>query len=281
MGNVKYRIFNKGLQEYAYRTLKSLTADQKRCLTDEDRKILSSTANISRFCAEEQLDRILLLLTTVGKRWVLTISNEDTDHEMLQFAGISQFESHSQRIDVTEKMAQENVYAMSSNDVMLSLMMAAQNVTSHFYKLSVNSRELARKTSNIKTKAIPYDEQAANSIAAHDDLAKLLSIQLGSLKWAEETLGITQEEIRVLNILFLKRTAAMNMVELAKVGLYQKTTALLGKTLGSLIEKKLVLSDRDLIKPRMNKGTYYMVTQMGISKIMEYNEYTYKKAFLP
>ena len=278
MSNTRYRIYNKPFSEYVYRTLKNLTAYQKKNLSDEDLKILKNATTISNFATDEQLDRLLLMLTKAGKIWVLYIGGESEEVDHLLFATVDQFDSDEKRLDVIQATADKGAFFLGANDTMLSLMMSAQNVNTPLYALSANSRELSAKVARAKSVKLPVDQQVASAVSAYDDLNRMMRNQLNALDWAQKTLGLEQNEIRVLSALFQKRTGAMTLKDMAEETLLGDKKSYLKKQVDALMAKKCILSDD---KHNKNKSTtvYYMIAPEGIRKIMQYNDFIIRQTF--
>jgi len=285
-GNRRYRIFHRDFSEYVYRELKGLSTTQKGMLDDDDLKIFKSTTTISDFASNEQLDRLLLMLTKIGKIWSLRIGDQDSNFEEIEFATINQFDSVEKRVDATEAIAREGAFYMSSNEIMMSSMMCAQNISSPVYKLAVNSRDIASKTSSAKSVRIPYDEQVAKSVAGWEDLSKMLLAQLNAIDWALQTLSLETDEIRILAALFVRRESALPIKQIAEGANLTGRMAFLRRAVDKLMESKLIISDaKHGPKVKMARGenskqtVYYMITPEGIRRIMKYNEYVFVKAF--
>ena len=278
MSNTRYRIYNKPFSEYVYRTLRNLTADQKANLSDEDLKILKNATTISNFANDEQLDRLLIVLTKTGKTWVLYVGNESEDATQLSFAAVDQFDSEEKRLDVIQATADKGAFFLGANDTMLSLMMSAQNVSTPLYALSANSRELSTRMARAKSVKIPVDQQMSSAVQAYDDLNRMMRSQLNALDWAKKTIGLEQNEIRVLAALFQKRTGAMTLKEIADETLLGDKKSYLKKQIDSLMEKKCILSDD---KHNKNKSItiYYMIAPEGTRKIMQYNDFIIRNTF--
>lgn len=277
-GNIRYRIAHKGFSEYVYRTLKGLSADQRKELTDDDLKIVKSTATINEFATYEQLDRQLLMLTKVGVNWTIRLGGRDESVDQLEFASLDQFDFPEKRMDIINKAAEENLFYMSAHDVMLSSMLSAQNVSTQAYKLSSNSREIVNKVSGVKSVRIPMDEQVTRSVSAYEDLMKLVMVQLNSLYWAKHTLGLEQDEIRILCALFLKRAGALTLKEISAGTLIVSKPAYLKKNMDRLMDLRLVIGDAKKGK-RKSASSFYMITPLGVGRVMEYTEYVFIKAF--
>lgn len=285
-GNRRYRIYHRDFSEYVYRALKATSATQRSMFNDDDLKIFKSSTTMSDFATNEQMDRLLLMLTKMGKVWSLRIGDQDSNFEEIEFATINQFNSDEKRIDATEATAREGAFYMSSNEIMMSMMMCAQNIASPVYKLSVNSRDIASKVSGIKSVKIPYDEQVSRSVSGWEDLSRMTLQQLNATDWALQTLGLEVDQIRVLSALFVKRDGALPMKLIAEGAGLSSKMAFIRSAVEKLVQEKLIISDAKhgpkvkLPRGKNSKHTvYYMLAPEGIRKIMKYNEYIFSKTF--
>lgn len=277
MSNIRYRIYLRDFSEYCYGILTNLSKDQKEKLSIEDLKILESKTTTSRFTSEETLDRLLLMLTKIGQKVFITIANCREDKEDFETMCDVSFEFPQNQVDATEFAARKKIFSISSEDTMFSMMLANQNIHSKVFKLATNSRDLAKKTSNIKSTKLPPSEQMQNVRDGYSDINQLLLQQLNSFSWATESLGLKQDEIRCLALLFTKHTSAMAKKEIIKGMMLEEREAYVGKTLEALCELKLLTNDAK--GGKIKASTYYMITSEGIRKVMEYNNHVYKLAF--
>ena len=206
------------------------------------------------------------------------MGNESEDATQLSFAAVDQFDSEEKRLDVIQATADKGAFFLGANDTMLSLMMSAQNVSTPLYALSANSRELSTRMARAKSVKIPVDQQMSSAVQAYDDLNRMMRSQLNALDWAKKTIGLEQNEIRVLAALFQKRTGAMTLKEIADETLLGDKKSYLKKQIDSLMEKKCILSDD---KHNKNKSItiYYMIAPEGIRKIMQYNDFIIRNTF--
>lgn len=287
MSNHKYRIYSKPLSEYLYRTLKALPKKTRQdLLSIEDQKIFASDTKLSDFCSKEQLDRILLTLTKIGKQWDLRIyDNEETANE-LEFAAVNQFQFPQKRVEVIEAMSRENIFYLDSSDVMLSSLISTNNIHSPVFQLSRQSRELSQKMSSIRSVRVPHDERNERALQAYQDLNKLFLEMLNAMTWARQTLSLEQGTIRVLAILFANQYSALTIQEIAEGTMMKDKMAFLTKNITSLLKDKLIISDKDHgLKLQIAKGvqnnkrTYYMLTAEGKRRIMEFNNFIHNKTF--
>lgn len=278
MSNIRYRIYLRDFSEYCYGVLTNLNADQKSKLSVEDLKILETKTKTSIFTSEETLDRLLLMLTKVGYRVFLTVANSQEDKENFETMCDIHFEYPQQQVDAAEFAGKKRVFSISSEDIMFSMMLANQNIHSKVYKLATNSRDLARKTSSIKSTKLPPSEQMQQAEDGYQNMNAILLQQLNSFSWVVETLGLKQDELRCLVLLFTKRTSAMNVRDIEKGMMLEIRESYVGKILQALKEMKLIAGDAKKGK-KAKASTYYMITAEGIRKVMEYNNHIYKLTF--
>lgn len=286
MSNHKYRIYNKDFSEYVYRTLKALPAFLKNDMAPEDQKVFRNDTVLSDYCSKEQMDRLLLMLTKVGKQWDIRIYDEGHDPDELEFNTVNQYQFPQKRIEVAEALARDKMFYMTANDVMMSAMMSEQNIHSPIYRLSVQSRQLSPKVSGIKSLKIPFDEQSERSIAAYQDMNKMLLQMLNAMTWARNTLSLEQGRIRVLAALFEDRHGALTMAEIAHKTAMVDKPAFLHSNVSGLLKERMIISDKShgpkvqITKgAKHNKKVYYMIAAAGIKAIMEFNNYIHKKTF--
>lgn len=277
--NLKYRIYLKSFSEYCYRILKSLSAEQKKAFSLEELKIINNGTALSDFTSKEQLDRLLLALTKTGKIITIRICDDTELADNLEYHLVDQYEFPEKKVDIITKMAKENIFYMSSNDIVLSTMMGAQNVNSPVYQLAVNSRQLVDKISSVRSLKIPFDEQVEKSVDAYNLLNAMLLQQLNSFDWALSTLGLEQNEIRILAALFVKKHGVMSLMDLSKGTLLQGKKAYLKKNLDKLMKAKMVLSDAKFVNQKGKRTVFYMIGPEGIRKIMQYNNYIHEQTF--
>jgi hypothetical protein len=286
MSNIKYRIPSKPLSEYLYRTLTNLTHQQRtKYFTEEELKMFESDAKLSDYCAKEQLDRVLLILTKIGKVWDLRIYDEKTNIRQLEFNTTHQFLYPEKRVDVTERMAEEDVLYLGAHDTMLAAMMSTMNINSPIYQLSHQAKRMADRMSNIKNLKVPYDEQIARSVIAYEDTNKLMLGILSNLHFSRGVLSQNQGGLRVLAALFTKRYTAMTFPEIAKLTRMTGKAAFLKRNVANLLKDKLIMTDKPAKKVHTNKGSrtkervFYMLTTEGIRRIMEWNNMIHKNTF--
>lgn len=278
MSNRRYLIYNKSFSEYAYRIFCELSADKKSELSTDDLKVLKDKASINRFVHEAPFEQIILLLTKIGKSLDIRIYDEPEDVDQLEEIIINQFELPEQQVQSMEIMAKKNIFYLSSRDIMMAAMMAAQNVHNKVYQLAANSRELIKKHYSITSVKLRYDDQIDQCEEAYMDFNSILLEQLNALDWANKTLNLDLIDIRVLSALFAKRHGALLMQDIARSADLESNNAKLKKNMDKLQERRLIMSDKNDTSTKQKQQVFYMLTTQGIKAIMEYSNYVYKQA---
>jgi len=278
MGNRRYHIHIPSFSEYAYRMLMGLSEQQKLQLHEDEQKIVSSARNISKFTAHEPFEKILLLLTKVGYEWVLLMGPTKEAIEQVHFATFNQYDFESKRVDAINAAARERVCAASSHQVMLTAHMCAQNCQTSVYNLSQYSKDLV-KAGRSFNKMKTTDEELQEATESYQYMNRVLCAQLNSMDWALNTLGLDQQELRILSILFDKQTSARSQQEISEGAQLKGKKAYLKKYLDKLQADGLITSDKDNSGRIKTRNHYYLITGKGIEKMMKYRLYIHKKTF--
>lgn len=276
MNNRRYHIYCRPFSEYTFRVLKNATASQRAGLSLKDLAIVKNDATISEFVHNHPFDHLLSMLAKHGKTWTLRIGEEDESAEQLEFHTISQFQSRDKQIDVIEKTVQEGVHYMSSTDIMLSGLMGAQNMHSPVYSLSANSRDATKRIRAFKSTKSAYHDQIDDAVEAWDDINRIMLKQLASFPIRHAQLVLQDMvDMRILCALFDKRYGAITLKEVSVSTEMEGKMAFLKKGISRLLKEKLVMSDSKGGK----KATYYMISQAGQKKVMDYHNLIYSKTF--
>ncbi len=266
-------------KELAYRTLKSITAEQKSTLSTPDLKIFKDDYSIKKYCNEERMDHLLFIMAKCGVSWTFRIEREDTDAaDLIEFNSQDQYRYPQKRVDITEATAREGVCVISSRDVMVLSHMCAQNCTTKVYTISDFTKVLAQKAMALNTLR-QWDDQVKKATEVHDTLNDLLLEQLNSFEYAKSTLGLEENDIRILSALYKKRNSAILMKEISTLTKSSGRKMYFKKNMAKLLEERLVDADEKESKKVWRTGTYFMITTKGIGKLLEYQKYVYKNSF--
>ena len=288
MSNRRYFIYDRSFSEYVYRCMKSATVDQKKRMSAKDLVHMASESAMNRFVHEESLDRLLTMITKLGKEWTLRVFEEGQEEKTdeLEFNSLNQYQFPEKRIELINVLAKEKVHYLSSRHTMLAIHMCDQNVHSQVYALSANSRDAIKRVRAITSVKLSFNDMVDSARDAMDDLNKILLQQLNSLEWAEATLGLSPTNLQVLSALFAKRDTAITIKEIAKDANMEHKIAWVKKSVWALQQLKLIVSDDKLtVRIQKKRGVairnYYMITSAGIGKMMEYRNHVHTLAFNP
>jgi len=279
-------IYIPSFSEYAYRTLKGLNATQRAALTETELKHLKDDYTLRNFVNKEPFENILLLLTKSGKQWDIRVYDEEEVADHMEFTVVNQYQYPEKRGDVIGAQVTSKTYHMSCMDVMLSSHMLAQNVHTKIYEVSTGIKKITEKSRGIAKIKVSHESQLRDGSQAVDDLNKLLLNQLNSFDWAKSTLGLEQNELRILSALFARKDGAMTSAEIGANTLLTGKAAYLKKNMDKLLQEGLIVTDLNhgpktqLKRSKLAiKTGYYMISSKGVDKMMSYRNYLHKLTF--
>ncbi len=284
--NRRYIIYSEPFSKYVFRAMRDATADQKKNLDPLDLKYFASETKMKELVHNEPMERLLLILAKLGKNWDLRVYDNEADADHIEELSINQFQFPELRVDVIEKQAATQTHYLSSREVVLAMAMCSRNVHTPVYSLSNGHQYLLKKVKGIRRVRLPYQEHINETAGAMEDLSKLQMAILNSFDWALKTLGLEQNDIRVLTALFNKRHGALTQHEIAQTTKLEGKLAYLKKNMERLEELGMIGSDKGIATP-MNAGkgviknnrVYYIITGKGIGKVMEYLNYIHETTF--
>src|SRR6185312_720545 len=261
-------------KEYAYRILKNITPFQKETLSASELANFQNDYTLQRFCKHERIDHILYILSKCGIEWTLRLSKEDLQYEtdMVEFITQGQFTYPARRIDAIEATKREGVCVISSRDVMFTSHMVAQNCTTKVYNISEFHKDLAKKGRDFE-QLKQWDKEVEKTTKAHDLFNDLILELENATEYANRSLGLDRQDIRILCALSKKRQSAITMTEMATLTKSTGRKMFFRKNMEGLLNEGLVVSDANDVKKRWANGTYFMITAKGIDRIMRFKEY--------
>ncbi len=283
----RHLIYIPSFSEHVYRVMRSSTLDQRSNVSQEDLKFFRNETVMRAFCDHNPLEHLLMMLTKLGAYWNLRVCENVETADHIEQLSINQFQYPELRLDVMEAQAKNKVHYMESNEVALAMHLCAQNNHHKVYQLSVGARDATKRVRAIKSAySVPFDEQLNDAIEATDDMNRLMIAQMNSIAWARKAYGWDTNQLCIMLALFDKRNGAMTTQDIAQATMKEGEPAYLKKAVGELKEKKYITSDEHIgsklqVQKGKKKGTriYYMITQVGIGKVMEYRKYVWELSF--
>lgn len=271
--NRRHIIHNQPFIEYCYRRLSACSEEDLGKLDHAERKYFASPEALHRFvklASKEQLD---LMLTKIGVEWVQVYGPDEAAIADCIFSTFDTYRFPEKRKDVTERMSEDKVFATGSREAMMSLHMAAQNAHTKTYNMSQRAEELIKigKTFN----AMPtYAEHMDEAYLAYDKMNRILKLQLASFGWVRDHIGINIEELRVLSVLFDRRKTGLDYAAISSDGGTDNKWAKMKKTIKTLSDKRLIISDLPKGTMKMPKtNCYFLISEKGIEKMIKYRNY--------
>lgn len=272
-------ISSPAFQELAYRALKKISAEQKANLNIDELKIFQSERSLQRFCKEERFDRVAYMLAKAGKSWTFRIEDDSFEKaDLVELNTSEQYLYPMKRMDVTDATAREGICVISSRDVMTLSHYTAQNCTTKVYHLSEFAKDMAKKGKDLK-QLTAWDDAVKRTHGAFDLWGTLILEQLNSFEYAAETLGLDEKDLRVMMALFKKRNSAIRMSDIAVLAKSKGKKMYFRKNLEKLLELNLIVSEQKDEKKMWANTNFFMITTLGLDKILSYMKYVYQNSF--
>lgn len=273
-----YLIHLPSFSEYLFRLIMSCPKDRIDKLSQQEREMLSEEKKIVKFCSDSTFEKLLFIYTKLGFSWGITFGPTDEAIQKAISACEFQYDNSYQRLDAINVIQREDVCAITSSEVMATIMMCAQNCNTAVYNLTYTSRKLKANSGPASKK--PYDIQIKEVSEAATVVNRIMLEQLNSLDYARDVLNLNVAKLRILTALFDQRFSAMAVSDLAAVTHQEDKKRYIGGDLDDLMKEGYVTSDREATgKNKFSKLVHYMITGRGIQKISEYHNYIWERAF--
>ncbi len=262
---------------YAYKKLSAITPEQKQSLEPEELKFFRDDKSLKKFCKEERIDYIAMVLAKMGIEWTWRFHEDERDADMIEFNAVDQYKYPHKRLDLTEATARQGVCIISSREVAVLSHMTAQNCTTGVYRMSDLTNTL-RKNAH-KLKMLSWDTEVTTAHEAHDLFNDLLLEQLNSFAYAEEILGLDHYDLRILCALYKKRNEALRLSDIATLTKATGKKMYFRQNMQKLMDEGLVNTDTKDIKKIWATSAYFVISTKGLVKIMEYRKFIHKNVF--
>lgn len=278
MSERNYLIHIPTFSEYLFRLIMSCPKERLQELSQQERGMLSDEKKVRKFCANSTFEKLLFIYTKLGFSWGVTFGPTDEAIQRAIDTCEFQYDNDLQRLDAINVIQREQVCAITSSDVMATIMACAQNCNTSVYHLTYTSRKLKANSGPASKK--PYDEQVKEVSAAATIVNRLMLEQLNSLDYAEEILLLNIKKLKIMMSLYSARFSAMTVNDLAKITAQEDKKRYIGGDLEELMDDGFVTSDRPAEgKKRFGNTVHYMITALGIQKIGTYHNYIWERAF--
>lgn len=277
MARYNQHIDSAAFKTYAFKKLKQITPEQKEALLPDELRYFRNDSTLQKFCKEERIDYIAMIMAKVGIEWTWRFHVDEHDADMLEFNAVDQFKYPRKRLDLTEATARKGVCIISSREVAVLSHMVAQNCATHVYALSEHTKSLQKNGGKLRT--LSWDAEVEKGHEAHDIFNDLLLEQLNSFAYAEEMLGLDQNDLRILCALYKKRNEAIRLTDIAELTKAKGKKMYFRQTMQKLMDEKLIMTDTKDLKKVFANASYFLITTAGIVKIMQYRKYIHKNVF--
>lgn len=271
-------IYSPAFNDYAYRTLKSISAEQKEALPAEELRIFKDDASLRKFCREERMDLVLAMLAKLSVCWTLTMYTDEYDKDMVEFLVQGQQEFPQKRVELTERMVDTGMCVISSREAMVLSHMLSQNCTTLIYQVSEMSKRVSEGAEVIK-KVKWFEDEVLKTEKSYNLMNTIFMEQLNMLEYARSQMGLDENDMRILSALYGKKDGVMTMTQISEATRSFGRKMYFRKNMTKLMEMGLVSSDSKKLKMVWANSVFFIITTKGIGKLLEYQKKVYKNVF--
>lgn len=255
-----------GINELVYSLIITMPEDKRRELPEHLRKKINTEKRAGNFAFRSSTDQKRELLSHLGVEffWTFVAINKTTTQEY--FTLLKEFKKENQ-VTAIKDMVEAGVYVTSDkNHVWLLGRMAQSTQTGTYSKnleLATIGKHIRKWPVKLKSEAQFETEDLIESASV---INKLISGTINQYRYAESSLDISQEELRILLCLDAYRSGYVSHAKLSNT------------FLGSISGKKLSTAEKDLMKKLMIqkhvdwRKKEYTITKLGIRTVHQFRD---------
>lgn len=270
-----YYVNDPAFGEYVYNCLINTSKEDILQLDDKERNIFRSKSNMRRFADNEGLEKRLLLLARLKISFCVVCAPLLNQVDKIIEKSLEVHDQPKARVSLMETMARDKIFVTSSREFLMATHLAAHNSHSQVYVLNYDYLQLQRSVSKLKEDV--YSKQQKEVEAGFRDLGKFILATLIAEDALEVGAGVTQEQMKILLILFEYPDKFIH-------------SDILARALGETARSRYVLRGcRELMKLGMiehmpgitqepGRSSRFTIMEKGIDAVMYYMKFITKKA---
>lgn len=264
--------FSQFLFEAMSRVPKKILAE----LDDKELRIFRNQKTMRRFADNDGWEEKILLLARIGISFTMTFAPLESRLDELMEKVQDDNLDKSDRLSLIKAMAEDQIFVISSKDILLSSHMMAQNSHHQVYVLSYPYLEVSQKLADLKSIQDPFNMKYKGVQQGFDDMAAILLATLRAEDAIKVGAGVTTGEMKVLLALYGKRTGYMHSDELASAMGESMRSFTAFKTYNALVRSNHIIHLKNKTSTA-GRSSHYMITEKGINAVSYYIKYILKK----
>lgn len=265
--------------EFVFNCMVTASIEDRMGLDPQELHYFKTEHNMRRFADRESTEKRLLLLARIGIQFCIICAPKTVKVDNYLDEVFTQYQYVEKRQAITESMAKNKVFVMSSNDVLVGAHMAAQNSHSQVYILNYSYVKLHDKIRDFQMnggKSVKDDESSARD--AFTLMARITMALFNCQDVLEGLCGVNVNSIKVLIILYERQNTFTSAVTISH---------LMGDSVRSKgvnqIAYDLEMGGYIAREPGYSKGKTknfnYMIISRGIDTVMTFFKYIHKQTF--
>lgn len=271
-----YLISNPQFAEFVFNCMATATAEAKRKLNATELKYFSSPKSMRKFADNESMEKRNLLLSRLGINFCTFYAPANFPvGPMLDDIKDSYFDA-AKRKDVIEAMSKGKIFALSSNDILNTMHMAAQNSQMQIYVLNREYVMLHQRLNINPNKALNKVSKEVQD--GFDDFSKVVLAANSTVDICQSICGMDIKKLRILLALYPNRHTFLSAEQLMSIINITYRDIKFKHSLTDLEKEGFVLGNKQQAKRVGPAPKSYMILGPGIDAVMMYLKYIYKQA---
>lgn len=284
MGERLYHIADPDFGEFVFNCMATASTEDRRELSPQELLHFATKRAIRRFADNETMERRLLMLARLGIQFCVICAPKTADIGAMLDEARTQYMFVEKRLALTQAMAKNKVFVISSNNVVLSAHMAAQNSHGQIYTLNYNYVKLHGYMAKAKARDFMTKHNAYDFKDGVDAIEMLCSAAITIFNTQDNDIvpsicGVSSDELKLLMVLFIRRNTFTGVEQLQLLTgktLRGKATSL---ALSGMEKKGYIAREPGYTDKTNHPKRSFMIISKGIDIVMNYIKYLTKETF--
>lgn len=283
MAQRQYVINIEWFSEYVYRLLRKITPEQLERFSTKERAKFAELKKLRNFVRMRPLDELLMFALKLDVQWAVIVSPDGKTAEDLINETASEYTDATKRMSIIESFAEKKLCVFTSNDVLIRAELAAQNCRTKVYSLSQYALDLEPKFQALGMGRVRFSKKSQeDSIKdAENALVNFTKLSIAeriSESYLNTTLGLTNFQMMILQILFINRQQSTSMRKLAmEADVSADTMANVKKAVKHLLSLKYIITDNKNPDGTIKDSTCLLITGAGVKTVTQWRKHVNNK----
>lgn len=265
--------------EFVFNVMHTASPEQKALLDFNELKHFKNEATMRQFAENEGLEKRMLMLTRLGISFVM-IAYPTARMQLVEefiFDTDKQFDKRGlTKQEIVKKMAEGNLFVMSSKDIMMSCLMAAQNSHSLLFILNYAYVKYHQMLSDLRRE--PALQDYKDAVAGYDLMAKISLMAMNMDDGMVQSIcGVNMYEMRILLSLFPYRNTfvKVDVISLRIGQVLRDRNKGVAKVCNYLLQKEMVMQMPGWEGKR--RKPYFTISEKGMQTVHKYSQYLFNQ----